>query len=205
MVAMTSVLTATISPIATNRRRENIRIFCVPAKERKPHNMDTISATRLATLHPKLQNLALQHIELCEAEGIEVRIVQAARTFEEQAALYAQGRTAPGAIVTHAQPGYGWHEFKLAYDLDPSLSGVGEAFNPDWNATHPVWKRMEAIGEGLGLYAGAEFRSFPDNPHFQLISDPVTPTDAMRAAYDAAGGGDAGIQAVWVLALPEAA
>lgn len=162
--------------------------------------MDSISETRLASVHPQLAKLVRQMSEQLEAEGVAIRVVQALRTWDEQAALYAQGRTTPGNIVTNAQPGHGWHEFGCAIDLVPSQFAPDKPYSPDWNAEHPSWKRMIEIGTSLGLFAGANFRSFKDNPHFQLTGDlPVSPTDAVRQAYADAGGGDAGIKAVWAM------
>ena len=41
------------------------------------------------------------------------------RTMEEQAALFAIGRTAPGKIVTKARPGESYHNHGLAFDWAP--------------------------------------------------------------------------------------
>ena len=41
------------------------------------------------------------------------------RTMEEQAALFAIGRTAPGRIVTKARPGESYHNHGLAFDWAP--------------------------------------------------------------------------------------
>ena len=45
------------------------------------------------------------------AQGVYVRVVQGLRTWTEQDALYAQGRTAPGKVVTNVRGGYSWHCF----------------------------------------------------------------------------------------------
>jgi peptidoglycan LD-endopeptidase CwlK len=116
------------------------------------------------------------------------RITQGLRTWAEQAALYAQGRTVPGKIVTDAPPGSSWHNYGLAFDIVP-MTDVG----PDWNITHPVWQRLIAVGESQGLVAGALFRAFPDRPHFQLTGRfPVTPDDEVRQIYE-----NEGLQALW--------
>lgn len=39
------------------------------------------------------------------------------RTYEEQNALYAQGRTAPGNKVTNAKGGFSNHNFGIAFDI----------------------------------------------------------------------------------------
>jgi len=122
-------------------------------------------------------------------EGIEIRVVQALRSWAEQAALYAKGRDANGNIVdksqvvTNARPGYSYHNFGLAVDVAPFDGGI-----PDWNANHPVWKRIVQVGTSLGLAAGAEWRTFPDYPHFQFTGQlPMSPSDSVRAAYEVGG------------------
>jgi hypothetical protein len=54
----------------------------------------------------QLDDLALQPI-----------VTEGHRTYERQRELYAQGRTAPGAIVTQALPGESAHNFGLACDI----------------------------------------------------------------------------------------
>ena len=54
--------------------------------------MDATSAGRIARLHPRLRSQARQLLSLAAARGIDLRVVSGLRTYEEQAALYAQGR-----------------------------------------------------------------------------------------------------------------
>lgn len=164
--------------------------------------MDTVSQQRLAGLHPKLADLVTKLMTQLEGEGIETRIVQGLRTWAEQDELYAQGRTKPGPEVTKARGGYSFHCFSLAVDIVPSTHAPGQPFDPDWHKEHPTWKRMEDLGAQLGLVSGAAWRSFPDAPHFQLTGSlpEGAPTTEARVAYQNAGGGTAGIQAVWELA-----
>lgn len=123
-----------------------------------------------------------------EAEGIVIRVTQSLRPWATQEALYAQGRTAPGSIVTNAEPGFSWHNFGLAVDVAPFDGAL-----PDWNITHPVWQRLVSVGDSLGLLSGAEWRTFPDWPHFQLTGRfPVTPDDEVRYLFK-----EGGLQAVW--------
>ena len=53
--------------------------------------------------HPRLQRIASAWIKACATEGITVAIGETLRTVAEQDALYAQGRTKPGNIVTNAK------------------------------------------------------------------------------------------------------
>ena len=80
-------------------------------------------------------------------------VTQGLRTMAEQAALYAQGRTEPGAIVTHAQPGSSAHNYGLAVDV--ALSD-GEALR--WDYTDPAWQRLIAVVRSSQLlHSGADF------------------------------------------------
>lgn len=114
------------------------------------------------------------------AKGIVIRVVQGLRTAAEQDALYAEGRTEPGKIVTNARGGWSNHNFGLAVDLIPGLRG-DDSWQPNWNAQHPDYKTMIAAGEAQGLVSGSTWAHMPDYPHFQLAGIPVTPSDAMRA------------------------
>lgn len=52
--------------------------------------------------HPRLQFLASRLVEECNKQGLKIKIGETLRTVAEQDALYAQGRTQPGNIVTNA-------------------------------------------------------------------------------------------------------
>lgn len=122
-----------------------------------------LNSQRLTRVHPRLKQLGLRMVDLCAEAGFAILITQGLRTREEQDALYAKGRTAPGKVVTNAQGGYSWHNFGLAYDI-VILDSVGKA---DWDPSHPGWARAAAIGKSLGLQWGGDWRSFKDLPHFQ--------------------------------------
>ena len=79
---------------------------------------------------------------------IEPLIYCGHRTMEEQAALYAKGRTAGGRIVTKAKPGESYHNYGLAFDWVP-LKQSGK--NADlWFAD---WDNETAfrLGEHVGI------------------------------------------------------
>ena len=150
--------------------------------------MDNVSETRLGEVYPGLADKVRKMAQMLETEGIDIRVTQSLRLWAEQEALYAEGRTTPGQIVTNAQPGYSWHQFGLAVDVAP-LTPQG----PDWNIGHPVWARIVAVGTSLGLDSGAGWRSFPDWPHFQLTGRfPATPDDEARTILRSSG-----LQALW--------
>lgn len=155
--------------------------------------MDTVSEQRLSAVHPKLANLIRMMAHQLELESIPIRVTQGLRTWEEQEKLYAQGRSAPGNIVTNTPGGNSWHCFGLAADVVPMESGVA-----DWNVSHPSWQRIVSLGQNLGLVSGSQWRTFKDYPHFQLTGVfAVNPSDHVREVFKRGG-----IPAVWAEAFP---
>lgn len=149
--------------------------------------MDAISQARLQEVHPELAKRVASLFEQCEAQGIELRVTQGLRTWPQQAALYAQGRTAPGEIVTNAEPGYSAHNFGYAVDVAPSENAPMAPFVPDWSSMDARWQQVLTIGTMCGLGEGAAWRTFPDRPHLYLHEMPADPDDNLRSLL--AGGG----------------
>jgi len=112
-------------------------------------------------LHPELRPKALKLIELAKSKGIDIVISQTWRTKAEQDALYAQGRTAPGSIVTNVKYPNSLHCWGLAFDVAVIING-----KPSWIAAH--FDQLGPLGESLGLEWGGRWQNFPDKPHFQL-------------------------------------
>lgn len=114
--------------------------------------------------HPRLQILASQLVDDCRKDGLIIAIGETLRTVEEQDALYAQGRTKPGQIVTNA-PGSSYssyHQWGTAFDFYRN-DGAGA-----YNETGDFFNRVGAIGVKLGLEWGGNWKSPVDKPHFQL-------------------------------------
>jgi peptidoglycan L-alanyl-D-glutamate endopeptidase CwlK len=116
---------------------------------------------KLDDLHPKLQELAKQHISKCKEAEIDLLIYCTYRSIEEQNKLYAQGRTRPGKKVTNAKGGQSFHNYRVAYDCGPVIGG-----NIAWNR-EDLFKKIGQIGVSLGLEWGGNFKSIKDLPHFQ--------------------------------------
>lgn len=123
---------------------------------------DANTDRRIALLHPKIRSKIKELIIRLEREhGKTARIVSGLRTMQEQAALYAQGRSKPGAVVTNAKPGQSYHNFGLAIDLVEIKNGKALWDNPDW-------ERIGAFGESLGFEWGGRWTSLKDLPHLQM-------------------------------------
>ena len=123
---------------------------------------DSRSERNIATLVPRAQAKAREWLARCRAEGINVKVICGLRTYGEQAALYAKGRTVPGPKVTNAKPGYSWHNFGMAWDF-VVFDANGQ---PLWDS--PLMDRCGVIGEELGLEWGGRWKRFQDKPHLQL-------------------------------------
>ena len=95
-----------------------------------PATIDPRSAANIATLRPYAQAKAREWLLKCLEAGINVKIITGTRTYKEQDALYAQGRTAPGLKVTNAPAGYSWHNFGVAWDF-VDFDADGE---PQWES-----------------------------------------------------------------------
>lgn len=155
--------------------------------------MDNISEERLNLVNPVLAASIRKLALMLSAEKIEIRVVQGLRTWNQQLELWQKGRDTRGnvidrsQVVTDAPPGYSWHNFGLGVDSCPFDNGT-----PDWDLSHPVWKRMVQVGESLGLTSGSTFRSFPDWPHFQPQEVSLSPTDEDRQDFK-----DGGMEVLW--------
>ena len=110
---------------------------------------------------PEVHPYARALVNRTAAVGIQIKVISGTRTYEEQDALYAQGRTKPGKKVTNARGGYSNHNFGIAFDI-----GVFEGTK--YLGESPKYKAVGAIGLDLGLDWGGNWTSIKDQPHFQL-------------------------------------
>lgn len=113
-------------------------------------------------LHPRLRTLCRQLIDLSRQNGIEIIITQTLRTQQEQDALYAQGRTAKGNIVTNVRYPHSMHCWGMAFDFAVMVAG-----QINWNRLD-LYDRVGELGKSLGLRWGGDFKTLKDRPHFEL-------------------------------------
>lgn len=161
--------------------------------------MDPSSEEKLTQVHPELARRVRRFSDLCVANGLEIRVTCGLRTYPQQDALYQQGRSTAGPIVTNAQAGYSAHQFGYAVDIVPGRDGFGP-FVPDWDALDVAWKQVLSLAKQCSLAEGAEWRTFPDRPHLYLEELPATPDDNMRYLFSQ--GGLAGLWSTWQLNIP---
>jgi peptidoglycan L-alanyl-D-glutamate endopeptidase CwlK len=156
--------------------------------------MDARSEAALATVDPSLASAVRAAATKLEALGTYILVVSGLRTSSEQEALYAQGRTTPGHIVTNAKAGQSMHNYGLAVDVVPYLSGPAGALN--WNAGTEQYAAMVSALKAEGLGWGGDWVHFKDEDHFQLSTLPINPTEAMIADYGA--GDDSALASIWI-------
>jgi peptidoglycan L-alanyl-D-glutamate endopeptidase CwlK len=115
-------------------------------------------------LLPIVEKMANEWLAKCEEQGLDVIVTSTYRTNEEQDALYAQGRTTPGSIVTKAKGGQSMHNYKVALDFAPLKNG-----KVDWNDL-ALFKRVADIGKTCGFTWGGDWVNFPDMPHLEYTA-----------------------------------
>jgi len=153
--------------------------------------LDAHSESKLAEVNPELARRVRQ---LAEMLSFPLYVTQGLRTWNQQDALYAQGRTEPGKIVTQAKGGYSMHNFGLAVDVAPvTPKGL------DWDGKDPNWQEILAKAPSCGLAEGATWRTFPDEPHLYPQEVQASPDDNMRYLFT-----EGGLLAVWNEILPTA-
>ena len=136
-----------------------------------------MASRQLDALAPPVYRAALAFIERCNVVGLHVLIYCTMRDDDEQAELYARGRTEPGAIVTNARPGQSLHNPQRdgkawAFDAVPMLAG-----KTLW-ADEGALMLMGAAGERAGLeWAGRWRGKLRERVHFQI----KPPADVRRA------------------------
>ncbi len=131
------------------------------------------SESNLKGLNSAVENGLRKLIELANDAGIEIRITQGLRTIDEQNALYAQGRSKPGSIVTNAQGGYSFHNYGLAGDFVLIKGGYDTKYDGN-DVPGSDWMEVVNIAKSLGFEAGADWTGFKDYPHFQITYDLTT-------------------------------
>jgi peptidoglycan L-alanyl-D-glutamate endopeptidase CwlK len=123
-----------------------------------------INSRKLEDLHPKVKLLCERFVASCSKQNIDVLITSTYRDGESQNALYAQGRTAPGKIVTKAKAGQSFHNWKCAFDFVPIVNGKAQ-----WNDT-ALFTKCGEIAEAVGLEWAGRWKTFKELAHCQYTN-----------------------------------
>jgi peptidoglycan L-alanyl-D-glutamate endopeptidase CwlK len=124
-------------------------------------------------VHPKLrQELTkiIEEIQTTLTGNAKIRLTQGLRTIAYQDSLYAQGRTAKGAIVTNAKGGQSNHNYGLAVDFCLIIDGKTMSYNEvkDYDSDKVAdWIEVVKIFKKYGWFWGGDFKSIKDSPHFE--------------------------------------
>jgi peptidoglycan L-alanyl-D-glutamate endopeptidase CwlK len=143
--------------------------------------MDKITLDRIQTLHPKIRqevaDLYKSKIIPALTGNAFCRFAYTLRTFKEQDALYAQGRSnlfdSKGkrlGIVTNAKGGQSIHNYGLALDIVLIIDGKVAS----WDVTKDLdgdktsdWMEVVKIFKDAGWTWGGDWKSFKDAPHLE--------------------------------------
>ncbi len=163
--------------------------FAAMDKRGKAKKLNPVFRERLALLADALAR-----------RGMQTLITDGLRTFAEQDALFAQGRTKPGNIVTKARGGQSNHNYGLAVDMYPVVNG--KVFTDVPKGASVEFRRafnaiQDAAGEDaerLGMFWGARFSGIVDTPHIQLLAQSdMSPAECLKVFNKNNGN----LDAVW--------
>ena len=121
-----------------------------------------INSRSLDDLIPPAKARVQAFLEAAKKQGIDLLVTSTYRDNASQNALYAQGRTTPGKIVTNAKAGQSWHNYRCAVDVVPIVAG-----KPLWDVKDEVWQQVGALGKAAGLEWAGDWKRFKEYPHFQ--------------------------------------
>ena len=122
---------------------------------------DQYSDARVGALHPAVRQQFTDFINDAETQlDVTLRVMLGFRTFDQQDALYQQGRTHPGNIVTNAPAGKSFHNYGLAVDL----CHINDDGSVDWNFD---MAQLEPIATAHNLEWGGCWTTIKDKPHFE--------------------------------------
>ena len=147
-----------------------------PSPTNNLRTFDSRSEANIMTLLPKAQIAARKFLAAVRDAGINAKIISGNRTWAEQDALYAIGRTTQRnrSKVTNARGGQSNHNFGIAWD-------IGIFDGATYHAKSPRYAQAGAIGRKQGLEWGGDWKSFQDTPHYNLRTGLTTAQ--LRAAF----------------------
>ncbi|WP_409305512.1 M15 family metallopeptidase [Peribacillus sp. SCS-155] len=122
------------------------------------------SVNKMGPVNPIVKESALEVVRRAYDEGICMQIVSGFRTKEQQDALYRQGRTAPGYIMTNVKGGQSYHNYGLAVDYALVSPGGREV---SWTVNRE-WLRVAEIAKSIGFTWGGDRPKFKDYGHLEM-------------------------------------
>lgn len=133
---------------------------------------DARTESYLSTLSVEAQGVmrsfVLRAKEIAGDYGVQFIVIGGTRGCAEQDALYAQGRSKPGAVVTNAKCGQSDHNYGIAIDggiFDQEGRYLDSA---DAGLAARVYRAIGLVAPEYGVEWGGDWTSFKDYPHFAL-------------------------------------
>jgi peptidoglycan L-alanyl-D-glutamate endopeptidase CwlK len=134
-----------------------------------------MASRKITDLRPDVASKCLNLIDKCNKLDIDILVTCTYRSEQEQAVLYAQGRTIKGKIVTNAKPGQSLHN-----KVDSTGKPASQAFDVVlmdngkcvWDTKDHRWQIIGELGESVGLEWAGRWKTFKEFPHFQVKGDP---------------------------------
>ena len=123
-------------------------------------------STRLSDCEPALAlaYTCLLH-DFREQTGHDLLLTCTARTIEEQASLFSQGRSTPGPIVTQLDgtSHKSKHNYSPSRALDVAVVVGGKV---SWDSAQ--YTPLVELASKYGLVSGGSWKTFTDWPHLEL-------------------------------------
>ena len=138
---------------------------------RRTPGLITRDEQRLEGVYPPLDEKVRQILAALDVFGHGATVTQSVRTTAQQQALYAQGRTAPGKIVTNAdgvihRSNHQVHADGFGHAVDVAF--LDEQGQPTWSDSSP-WNLLGEMATALGLTWGGHWKTLKDYPHLELL------------------------------------
>lgn len=123
---------------------------------------DAADERKISTLREEVQRPARQLVNRSALMGSPIGVAEGFRDNATQDRYYAQGRTAPGDIITNARGGESYHNYGLALDVYPLKRGA-----MNFKATLSDYSTIANVGAEIGFEWGGAWKR-KDMPHFQM-------------------------------------
>lgn len=142
------------------------------------------TVARLRTLLPRAAFHARQSLISLSKAGLYPRIGSATRTYAEQDALYAQGRSTAGDVVTQARGGQSKHNFGIAWDI--TLHDAKGRYLT-YDSSGSKLDDYARIGDlcrikGIVEWGGDWPKRIADQPHLQMVTG--VGTEELRERFE---------------------
>jgi len=110
----------------------------------------------ILTLHPEIQQHAIDMVLDLQDQGIELLIYETCRDGQKQQEVYDNG-------WSNALPGQSYHNYcpPVAFDAVEVINDVAQWDSPNWGV-------IGETGKKHGFEWGGEWISLVDKPHFQM-------------------------------------